>query len=48
MRVFTIKINSIVLVSFKASKVVLIERLEYSINLGYILLKVRVNSIIIS
>jgi hypothetical protein len=48
MRIFTIKINSAVLVFTKASKAVSIERLIYSVNLGYILLKIRVRAIITS
>jgi len=48
MRVFTIRINSTILVFFKASKVVSIKRLKYNINLGYILLRIRVKAIITS
>jgi predicted transcriptional regulator len=46
MRIFIIKINSAILVFTKASKVILIERLIYNINLSYILLKIRVRAII--
>jgi predicted transcriptional regulator len=45
MRIFTIKINSAILVFIKASKAMSIERLIYSVNLGYILLKIRVKAI---
>jgi len=48
MRIFTIKINSAILVFIKVSKVILIERLVYSVNLSYILLRIRVRAIIIS
>ena len=48
MHIFIIKINSTILVFIKASKVILIEKLIYSINLGYILLKIRVKAIITS
>jgi len=40
MYIFTIRINSAILVFIKASKAILIERLIYSINLGYILLRI--------
>jgi len=40
MHIFTIKINSAVLVFTKASKVMSIERLVYSVNLSYILLRI--------
>jgi hypothetical protein len=46
MHIFTIRINSAIPVFIKASKVILIERLVYSINLSYILLKIRVKAII--
>jgi hypothetical protein len=48
MHIFIIRINSAIPVSIKASKVILIERLVYSVNLGYILLKIRVRAIITS
>jgi len=48
MHIFTIKINSAIPVSIKASKAILIERLIYSINLSYILLRIRVKAIITS
>jgi hypothetical protein len=48
MRIFIIKINSAIPVFIKASKVISIERLVYNINLGYILLKIRVKAIITS
>jgi predicted transcriptional regulator len=48
MHIFTIKINSAILVFIKASKVILIKRLIYNINLSYILLKIQVKAIIIS
>jgi predicted transcriptional regulator len=48
MHIFTIKINSAILVFIKASKVVSIKRLIYSVNLSYILLKIRVRAIITS
>jgi len=43
-----IRVNNAILVSFKASKAILIKRLEYSINLSYILLRIQVKSIITS
>jgi hypothetical protein len=46
MHIFTIRINSVIPVFIKASKVVSIERLIYNINLSYILLKIRVKAII--
>jgi predicted transcriptional regulator len=48
MHIFTIKINSAILVFIKASKVISIKRLIYNINLSYILLKIRVKAIITS
>jgi len=48
MRIFTIKINSAILIFIKVSKAISIERLIYSVNLGYILLKIRVKAIITS
>jgi hypothetical protein len=48
MRIFTIKINSAIPVSIKASKAISIKRLIYSINLGYILLRIQVKAIITS
>jgi hypothetical protein len=48
MRIFTIKINSVIPVFIKISKAILIERLVYNINLSYILLKIRVKAIITS
>jgi len=48
MRIFTIRINSAVLVFTKASKAMLIKRLIYSVNLSYILLRIRVRAIITS
>ena len=45
MRIFTIKINSAILVFIKASKAMSIKRLVYSVNLGYILLRIRVKAI---
>jgi len=48
MHIFTIKINSAIPVSIKVSKAISIERLVYSVNLSYILLKIRVKAIIIS
>jgi len=48
MHIFTIKINSAILVFIKASKAMSIERLIYSVNLGYILLRIRVRAIITS
>jgi hypothetical protein len=48
MHIFTIRINSAIPVSIKASKVMSIEKLIYNINLSYILLKIRVKAIIIS
>jgi predicted transcriptional regulator len=48
MYIFIIKINSTILVFIKASKVILIKRLIYNINLSYILLKIRVKAIITS
>jgi hypothetical protein len=46
MRIFTIRINSAIPVFIKVSKVVLIKRLVYNINLSYILLRIRVKAII--
>jgi len=48
MRIFIIKINSAILVFIKASKAMSIERLVYSVNLSYILLRIRVRAIITS
>jgi len=48
MHMFIIRINNAIPVFIKASKVILIEKLVYSINLGYILLKIRVKAIITS
>jgi hypothetical protein len=48
MHIFIIKINSAILVFIKVSKVILIKRLIYNINLSYILLKIRVRAIIIN
>jgi hypothetical protein len=48
MRIFIIKINSAIPVFIKVNKAMSIERLIYNINLGYILLKIRVRAIIIS
>ena len=48
MHMFIIRINSAILVFIKASKAISIERLIYNINLGYILLRIRVRAIIIS
>jgi predicted transcriptional regulator len=48
MHIFIIKINSAILVFIKANEAILIERLVYSVNLGYILLKIQVKAIIIN
>jgi predicted transcriptional regulator len=45
MHIFIIKINSAILVFTKASKAISIKRLVYSVNLSYILLKIRVKAI---
>jgi hypothetical protein len=48
MHIFIIRINSAILVFIKASKAMSIEKLEYNINLSYILLRIRVKAIIIN
>jgi hypothetical protein len=46
MHIFTIRINSAILVFIKVSKAMSIEKLVYNINLSYILLRIRVKAII--